>query len=309
MLILHSIDELKGQTSPTVVTIGNFDGVHLGHQQLLSRLVEKKDSGALVVLSFYPHPLEVLYPEREFHRLFSFNDQVEQLKKYPIQYFIRHPFTLDFSKISAEDFLKDWLFKYLKPKVLIVGYDFSFGSHREGSLEKLENFCSIQKCELIIVPAFQLHGEIVSSSKIRDLIKKGEMTRAKEFLGRYFHVEGEVVRGDQRGRTIGFPTANLRSDGSLKPKPGVYVTRTCHQSNWYDSMTNVGWNPTVQKNPEELKVETHLLNFDQEIYGEQIRIEFIHYLRDERKFSSLAELTTQLNKDKKSVEEFFRVQN
>ncbi len=307
MKVVQSLGQAKKILDGSVVTMGNFDGVHLGHIELLQKLVEKARMQNLqsVVLTFDPHPMQILHPDREFQRLFSIEDQIEQMRKIGVDVFITHPFTLEFAKLSPEDFLENWLFLSLNPRELVVGYDFAFGADRKGTLHKLKEICVKNKVHLEIIPPFERNNMIVSSSKIREFIRRGEMVQAHEFLGRPYYLNGTVMHGDQRGRSLGFPTANLDVIWKLKPRVGVYATRALVQGEEWLSMTNVGWNPTVSNNKKHVKIETHLLNFNKEIYGEEIKLMFYKFLREECKFNSLEELKIQLAVDQKNSQEFF----
>ena len=311
MKVVQSLGQAKKILDGSVVTMGNFDGVHLGHIELLQKLVEKARLQNLqaVVLTFDPHPMQILHPDREFQRLFSIEDQIEQMKKIGVDVFITHPFTHEFAKLSPEDFLENWLFLSLNPREMVVGYDFAFGADRKGTLHKLKEICMKNKIQLEIISPFEKNNMIVSSSKIREFIRRGEMIQAYEFLGRPYYLNGTVTRGDQRGRTLGFPTANLDVPWKLKPRVGVYATRAFVEGKEYLSMTNVGWNPTVSNNKKNVKIETHLFDFNKEIYGEEIKLMFYKFLREECKFNSLEELKSQLAIDKKNSQEFFSEKN
>ncbi len=309
MQVINSLEQVQPLVKSTVVTLGNFDGVHLGHEALLRRLVQQahEQKSSSLVVTFDPHPLQVLYPEREFQRIFPVEDQIEQMKKIGVDIFVRHPFNLEFSRLTPEEFLKQLIFKHLKPQKVIVGYDFAFGSGRQGTLKLLQDICQKNAIGVEIIPPFEKSGMIVSSSKIREFIRRGEIVQAQEFLGRPFYLQGKVIPGDRRGRTIGFPTANLDVPWSLKPRVGVYLTRFKVGGNIHPSMTNVGWNPTVAQSFDQVKIETHILNFDEQIYDQEVTLEFVKFLREEKKFGSLQELKQQLENDRKQAKEYFNV--
>lgn len=307
MRVIDSLGRGKKLINSSIVTLGNFDGVHRGHRELIRRLVElsQQRKCTSVVLTFDPHPMQVLYPDRDFQKLFPFNDQVEQMEKLGVDVFIRHPFTAEFSKLKPEEFLQDWLFCCLQPQTLVVGYDFAFGSGRQGTLNRLQEICRKNGVNVEVIPPFEQQGLIISSSKIREFVRRGEMSLAQDFLGRPFYLMGKVIHGDRRGRSIGFPTANLDVAGSLKPRVGVYVTETSINGKIFASMTNVGWNPTVSENRDRLKIETHIFNYDQEIYGQEVKLSFLAFLREEKKFSSLNQLKSQLELDRTMAKEYF----
>jgi riboflavin kinase/FMN adenylyltransferase len=252
----------------------------------------------------------VIFPDDHGLQLLNtLEEKIEIFRQFGIQHLIIQPFTLEFSKLSPEEFLENWLFLSLNPRQLIVGYDFAFGADRKGTLHKLKEICTKSNVDLEIIPPFEKHNMIVSSSKIREFIRRGEMVQAQEFLGRPYYLKGTVTRGDQRGRTIGFPTANLDIAWKLKPRVGVYATRSLVRGKEWLSMTNVGWNPTVSDNKKHVKVETHLFNFDEEIYGEEVQLKFYKFLREECKFKSLEDLKKQLVIDQQNSLEFFNAKN
>lgn len=311
MQLIDSLEQARSLVKASVVTLGNFDGVHRGHVELLQKLKAKAKSYHCpsVVVTFEPHPMQVLHPEREFQRIFPWSDQVEQMKRWGVDYFVRHPFTLEFSKLKPKEFLVDVLFKDLHPRALVVGYDFAFGSDRQGTLKSLQDVCAENAVEVEIIPPFEKDGLIVSSSKIREFIRRGEISRAEDFLDRPFYLKGKVISGDRRGRTIGFPTANLEVSWSLKPRVGVYLTQMKIKEAIYPAMTNVGWNPTVSDLQDRIKIESHILGFNQEIYGQDVVLTFVKFLREEKKFSSLQELKSQLEVDLQQAKDFFHVRS
>lgn len=311
MQIFQGVEELPPDWGASVVSIGNFDGVHWGHQKLLRQAVEEGQASQLpvVVFTFYPHPVTILYPERKIQRLFDSRDQRELLAQLGVTNLIEQEFTQNFARLSAADFVQFYLIDKLKTKTLVVGYDFSFGSNREGTIEYLRKVCADKGLKLIVVSAFQQHGITVSSSKVRDELKLGNVEMAKELLGRDFYLRGIVRHGDARGRTIGVPTANMTPTVDFVPRKGVYVTRTHYKHQVYFSITNIGFNPTFAgQTPPPIKTETHLFDFDEDIYGQEIQVELLKFLRDEKKFSGVQELVAQIHADIEEAKEFFRGQ-
>ncbi len=307
MIILHSFEEAKSLRHPLALTIGNFDGVHLGHRELLQRVLEisKKLHGVSALMTFDPHPISVLMPERPLFRIFPAEVQRKIVESVGFDYYIEIPFTKEFASLSADFFLKNYLFEKIQPKSIVVGYDFGFGAHRQGSLELLQKQSNENNCSLEIIQPFQVDHQIVSSTKVREFINRGEVFAARRFLGQPFFVEGLVVKGDQRGRQLGFPTANLSTNWILKPRIGVYRTWTEVRGQKYYSMTNVGKNPTVGDGNQEIKIETNIFNFDSDIYGEKIKVHFLDFIREEKKFSSLENLKQQLSLDRTQIKEAF----
>jgi riboflavin kinase/FMN adenylyltransferase len=291
---------------PLSLTIGNFDGVHLGHQQLLkeSKLWAKAHQGVSVVLTFEPHPALVLNPKISHARLFPLADQREQLQKQDVNGVVVQSFTEDFAQMSATDFLQNYIETCFHPQQIVVGYDFGFGRNREGNLQMLQAFCASRKIDLQIVKALKIDEEVVSSSAIRELVRAGNVKKANRYLGRAFYLQGEVVLGAQRGRLLGFPTANLLLSSEFVPKLGVYVSRVSRGESSYESVTNIGINPTVESDGV-LRVESHLLNFSGDIYGHAIRVELLDYIREEKKFANLEELKMQIARDVQSAREWF----
>ncbi|HEX4925410.1 MAG TPA: bifunctional riboflavin kinase/FAD synthetase, partial [Bdellovibrionales bacterium] len=283
---------------PTIVTIGNFDGVHLGHRKLIQRVttVARTHAARAVVFTFEPHPVQVLFPERKLKRLFPREDQCEQLKALGVDALVIEPFSRQLSQTQPEDFLKTYIFEPLNPRGLIVGYDFSFGANRQGGVAQIEEITHKRNILLEVVPAFETAGGVVSSTRIRKTIAAGEMRLARELLGRPFYVQGIVEKGNQRGRKLGFPTANLTIQNECLPAIGVYATWTWVRGRRYRSATNVGRNPTFQDDGP-VSVESYILDFDDYIYGEDVRVEFVERLRAEQKFSSVDELKSQMTKD------------
>ncbi|MFS4460376.1 bifunctional riboflavin kinase/FAD synthetase [Bdellovibrio sp. HCB2-146] len=307
MQVYQGVKELPASLEASVVTIGNFDGVHLGHQQLVETVTREAQHFGVpsVVYTFHPHPVRVLHPERSTQRLFDLRDQQEQFRSRGIDSMIIENFTLEFSKISPQDFLQKYIVDKLHPKTLVVGHDFSFGANRAGNIPFLEQFCSERGIRLIIIPPFQLGGKVVSSTRIREALLAGEVEQARELLGRRYYLRGPVEKGFQRGRTIGVPTANIHPDVEFVPRKGVYVTLTKVGSDLHPSITNIGVNPTFhteQKPP--LKVESHIFDFDAHLYGVELEVYLLHFLRDEKKFNGLEELKNQIQEDLKEARRY-----
>lgn len=297
---LHGLST-AGSEPPVAMTIGNFDGVHLGHQALISHAVDwaKKHSGISVVLTFNPHPLEVLSrgnSGKKHLRIFSFADQHQQIKNLGVNALFIQKFDLEFANLSSEEFMRDFISKNFNPKYLAVGYDFSFGKNRTGTLDYLKSYCDQNSIEFSIVPALKQNGEIVSSSLVRKKVEMGQVASVRKLLGRPFYLSGEVIAGDQRGRQIGFPTANLKPEWSFFPASGVYMTQAQVGGKTYNALTNVGTNPTF-KNGLEVKIETHILDFNQDIYNQDFQVHFLDRIREEKKFSNVQELVLQIKND------------
>lgn len=308
MQIFQGVAQMSAPLPSSVVTIGNFDGVHRGHQELIARLLQlsRKSLSVPVVYTFNPHPSQVLTPEKGVRRLFDDDDQRERLSLLGVQVLVREPFTPAFAKVTADEFFENSIRKPLSPRALVIGHDFHFGANRSGTQDFLRAKCAEHGIELHIVPAFLMEGAPVSSTRIRDVLARGQVDVAGHLLGRSYYLKGEVVTGERRGRTIGIPTANLRPLLEFTPKTGVYISRTRVGQQTFPSVTNLGWNPTFHEDARSpLKVETHLLDFAGDLYGHEIRVELLKYLREEKRFSGIEELKAQIHHDIAATRAFF----
>lgn len=310
MQVFEGIEKLPHSLASSVVTIGNFDGVHRGHQQLIETVVrEARHFGVpSVVYTFHPHPMRILRPERPTLRLFDLRDQQEQFAKAGIEILVLENFTKEFSQISAAEFLKRCVVDRLQPKTLVVGHDFSFGAGRSGNISYLEHFSAEHGIRLIVIPPYQDAGGVVSSTRIRQALTDGDVALANELLGRTYYLRGHVEQGFQRGRTIGVPTANIHPDVDFVPRKGVYCTLTKVGHHLHPSITNIGVNPTFQQGTVRgpLKIESHLLDFEALLYGVEVEVHLLKFLRDEKKFSGLEELKAQINQDIEHARGYFR---
>lgn len=293
--------ELRSQlTGPLCLAIGNFDGVHLGHRELLSRTVASaaQVGGHAAAFTFFPHPQVILQPDRRHSRLFDFEDQREVLSKLGLAGVFVQPFTRAFSEVSAEDFVFRVLIDHLRADRILVGDDFQFGRGREGNAEVLRTLGQTRSVAVEIVPAVMWDSQRVSTSRIRACLLRGEVDQAERLLGRPYTLHGVIERGEQRGRSLGFPTANLRPFLDFYPRPGVYVSQ-CHSGgrSW-KSVTNIGINKTfVRGDFHPLKVETYIFDFQGDLYGSQLKVDLLHFLRDEQRFSSVQDLQSQIQTD------------
>ncbi len=307
---IRTVDQSLPHINGSVITIGNFDGLHLGHQKLIQHLVELGHQNHIpsVVLTFKPHPRLLLRPDMPVYRLFDYKDQAESIEKLGVNFLIEEKFTKDLSLMSAEEFLDLYIQRYFKPAHIVIGHDFSFGKDRSGDFLFLEKYCKKNNIGLTAVTAFELNGQIISSSIIRKLLEHGNLELAEKFLGRKYYMRGPVRVGFKRGRQIGVPTANVSPDIEFVPRKGVYFTRVFWEEKILNAITNIGFNPTFENNNSYLKVETHLFDFDQDIYGEQIKVELLHFHRDEMKFSGVDSLKNQIAKDIQEAYKYFNQQ-
>ncbi|MGK5084452.1 bifunctional riboflavin kinase/FAD synthetase [Bdellovibrionota bacterium FG-1] len=305
MELIHGIQHLTKSLPHPVLTIGNFDGVHLGHQHIIRLAVEKARvrGGIAVAYTFRPHPQVALRPAAEVQLLNTYDEKLELLAKAGLDCVIEEPFSREFSTVAPHEFFTDVILRRLSAEAIVVGYDFAFGKERAGTLEALEEFCRSAGVELVVVAPHRIGAEVVSSSRIRQHLRAGEIELANALLGREFFYRGIVVKGEGRGRKIGFPTANLRLENKLTLPYGVYATRAVLEGQSFASVTNIGVRPTFQGEGPELPalVETHLLNTTIDLYGKELEVRFVRRLRDERRFSGMAELKTQIDQDAKDA--------
>ena len=302
---LHSLDNLNLKN--TWVTIGTYDGIHIGHQEIITSLVQQahQKHALAVVITFFPHPAMVLREINEPYYLTTPEEQALLLKELGVDYLISIPFTKEFAEVTAFEFLQK-LNSSLDLKSLWVGEDFKLGKNREGNLDFLKRMEKILDYELNVITTVKFKNNKISSSTIRKLIQNGKLEEASNLLGRHFSVSGFVVEGDSRGHTLGFPTANLEFPVlRLLPRSGVYVTCTHYKSAEYPSVTNVGYNPTFDKNLILPRIETYILDFSKRIYGEYLKIDFIEFLRPELRFNSVDELIKQIDRDILKTKEVF----
>ena len=301
MSVFYHISELSSLTN-SIVTIGTFDGVHLGHQKIIKRLVElkQKQGGEIVLFTFDPHPRKVLFPEQKDLKLITTTqEKCEILKLFGVDFVLVYPFTKEFSKMQAQDYISDIIVKGLKTKTLVIGYDHRFGSNREGTIDTLKELSNIYNFEVEEIPAQEINQLNVSSTRIRKAIEEGDVQTANDFLGYSFFITGTVVKGKQLGRTIGYPTANIFIENADKliPKIGVYAVNVIYKGITYQGMLNIGTNPTTDLD-NKIKIEVNIFDFNQDIYGETLKIEFVKWIRNEEKFANLDELKQALAYDK-----------
>jgi riboflavin kinase/FMN adenylyltransferase len=305
MRLFHGTDNAEIQR-PTVLTLGVFDGLHLGHQLIMRTVVERARAVGAVptVITFDPHPRAVLHPESAPPLLQTFDQKIEALGVLGIEQTIVIRFTKEFSMIRAADFLRDVVTDRLHAKEVYLGKGFAFGHNREGNIESLERLGDEFGFVAGEVPEVTLRGQRVSSSRIRQLLACGQVNLARRMLGRPYGVEGRVERGSERGHTLGFPTANLHPHNRVIPNNGVYVTGTLIEGQWRRSVTNVGVRPTFGEAAEP-SVETFVMNWGGDLYGDVVRVRFLYRLREERKFNSIEQLKSQILRDVERANSYF----
>jgi riboflavin kinase/FMN adenylyltransferase len=307
MRLFHGTDNAE-TARPTVLTLGVFDGLHLGHQLIMRTVVERARATGSVptVITFDPHPRAVLHPQSAPPLLQTFEQKIEAFRVLGIEQVIVIRFDEEFAQIRAEEFLRDVVRDRLQAREVYLGRGFAFGKGREGNIELLRAASGRLGFRADEVAEVRLRGCRISSSRIRETLAAGRVNMARRMLGRPYGVEGLVVRGDARGRTLGFPTANLHPQNRVIPRPGVYVTATLIDGAWRRSVTNVGTRPTFSAAQEIVpSVETYVMNWNGDLYGQVVRVRFLHRLRDEQKFNGVADLKAQIDRDVASAARYF----
>ena len=301
MKIIRNLKDIDRPYKRSVITIGNFDGVHLGHQALIHEVIDKADSisGTSVAITFEPHPIRVLNGSNHPPLITILEQKIELIERMDLDVLIVIPFTREFASLSPREFVEDILIIKLGMTAIVVGKDYSFGRNREGTVGLLKTFAELFDFELVIADWIgdnrSPEGRI-SSTRIRNLVVDGEVDRVHPLLGRYYQVRGTVATGrDRGGKLLGFPTANITLQDELCPKTGVYAVTVECNSTTYDGVANIGYSPTFDDHI--FTVEVHILDFNRNIYGYNIRVNFIKRIRDELKFSSVAELAEQIRED------------
>ncbi|MGH7816005.1 MAG: bifunctional riboflavin kinase/FAD synthetase [Candidatus Binatia bacterium] len=309
MQIVRHIDDPALSLPGSVVTLGNFDGIHLGHQVLISGAVAEAKRLAIpsVVLTFEPHPLKVLAPERAPKMLLSHKDKLQLLQALGVEVVVIQSFDLSFAKLAAEEFVRSMLVNRLKARQIWVGSDLRFGQGRKGGVADLQRWGNELGFAVATVDAVVVDDARVSSSLIRQLVMDGQVDRVRPMLGRYHFLSGRVVAGHRRGRELGFPTANIFTRAEVLPMDGIYATLFHLGERRLLSVSSVGVNPTFGAGPR--TVESFIVNFAEDIYGEAVKLSFVKRIRDEMKFSSAATLSARIREDIVSAEAIFRELN
>jgi len=303
MKVITDFEKFPRIGTNTVLAIGNFDGLHLGHQKILKFLVNiaQKNDLLSLVLTFSPHPEKILKKGR-VHMIQTLEQRLEAIKEFNVQAVLVTPFNQQFSSLSSRDFVQEIAIKRLQAKEVVVGENFRFGKKRHGDISLLRKVGREIGLRVHSIPSVKKHGKTVSSSLIRNLLQKGEIEEANEFLGKSYEIRGKVIKGEARGKTIGFPTANIQTENEIAP-PGVFITSTRIGSRTYPSLTNIGVRPTFSQ--KELCIESYIINFNKNLYGEKIRINFLKKIRDEIKFRNPRNLSLQIEKDLQVAKNYF----
>lgn len=300
--IIHHSENFPSKKG-SVVTIGTYDGVHLGHQKIIKNIVDQAKNSDMdsVVFTFDPHPRVVLSKSNDLKLIQTIAERSDRLEKTGLDYLIIHPFDKTFSRMSAFEFVRDILVNQLHVQKLVIGYDHHFGKNREGNIDQLREYAHMFEFEVEEIPALDIDEVSVSSTKIRQALSEGKIEKANSYLGYAFSIEGEVIKGNQIGKGLGFPTANLKINDPLKqlPKSGAYIVESKIDNQTYLGMLNIGFRPTIDGR--DISIEVYFENLDQDLYGQKIKLNFIRFLRDEKRFESLEKLKEQLAKDRKEL--------
>lgn len=299
MKIFHSINDFRS-TKKTILTLGTFDGVHIGHKKILERVIQNTDNEKYesLVLTFFPHPRMILKEDSDMKLLNTIDEKIDLLDKIGIQNLVIHPFDEKFSRLTAEEFVKTILVDRFQVQKIIIGYDHRFGRNRTANINDLIAFGEQYDFEVEQISVQEINEISVSSTKIRNALLEGNMTLANDYLGYNYFLTGEVVKGKQLGRTINFPTANLKIQEKYKliPQNGVYIVKSVINEQTVFGMMNIGFNPTV--NGQNQTIEIHYFDFDADLYHQKIRVSILQRIRSEQKFESVDLLKAQLETDK-----------
>lgn len=308
MRVYHGIESFEKRDN-AIVTTGTFDGVHIGHQKILERLIEvaKKNEGESVLLTFYPHPRMVLNPESELQLLNTIEEKTVLLEKVGIEHLIIHPFSKEFSRTTSLEFVRDILVNQIGTKKLVIGYDHHFGRNREGSFEHLKEFGPLYGFDVEEIPAQEISDVNVSSTKVRAALLEGDVVTANKYLGNKFLLTGTVVKGQQLGRELGFPTANIELNNRYKiiPANGVYAVKVNQYGVIYNGMMNIGTRPSIEGS-DHRSIEVNLFNFSDDVYGQVLEVSLVMRIRDEKKFDSKELLIEEIKKDKVKAEKILK---
>lgn len=307
MKIFHSIDSFRC-SQKTVVTIGTFDGVHIGHQKIVQQLISSAHQSGCesVILTFFPHPRMVLQDQSEIRLLNTIEERIELLQQTGLDQLIIHPFDREFSRLTAEEFVQDVLVRKLNIHKIVIGYDHRFGRNRTADIEDLINFGKQYGFEVEQISAQQIEAVSVSSTKIRTALLEGNIALANQYLGYHYPLSGTIVHGRKLGRTIGFPTANFALDAHYKliPQKGVYIVRGVIDGKTVDGMMNIGTNPTVDG--QELSVEVSFLDFEGDLYGKKLTVSVLERIREEQKFDSIESLKKAIQADEQYARKYLQ---
>lgn len=306
MKVHQSIKNFVSNKASAIITIGTFDGVHIGHQKIIDQLnqLKTKKTDHSIILTFFPHPRKILHSGNNVKMLNTVEEKTQLLSKFGLDHLVIEPFTKEFSRLTALDFVRNILVNKLYMKRLVIGYDHQFGKNREGNFEQLTEYGELYGFSVEKIPAQEIENVSVSSTKIRKALEEGLIEKANSYLGYNYLLTGEIVKGKGLGKKINYPTINLNisEDYKLIPKKGVYIVKTELSGKTEFGIMNIGFRPTI--NGKNQTIEIHLLDFQGNLYGNKIQIEILKRLRDEKKFDSVLLLTDQIKKDEKIAREW-----
>jgi riboflavin kinase/FMN adenylyltransferase len=306
MRIIDDLTFTKENFTSPVVTIGNYDGLHLGHRAIIERVIElaRKGKGEAVVLTFEPHPVKFLHPELQIPLITPSRKKMMLLAQFGVDITVNLPFTDDIARMSAKEFIREIVQRRIAPRQVVVGFNFTFGKGRTGTSEELKKIGESLGFEVEIIPPFHVDGEVVSSTRIRELIARGDIREANRMLGSNFFMLGKVIHGHARGKGLGFPTANLEITQDLYPNEGVYAATVMVDERRYDGVVNIGTNPTF--GDEQLAVEVFLFAYQGDLYGKELQVALVDKLRDEQTFPSPELLVRQIEQDIQMAKEILK---
>lgn len=308
MKIISALGKKRLKLKNPFLTIGVFDGIHLGHRTLIQHVVHKAraSQGTSVVMTFWPHPIHVLHPKMWCPLLFALPQRLKLIKELGVNVCVVIPFTRTFSQLSAQKFILEYVVKKIQPHEIILGGDFRFGQNRQGDLKLLKELGKRYGFRVHIIKAIQKDQRRISSSRIRELIVQGKLKKAYELLGHGICIGGRVIKGDARGKKLGFPTANIETDHDVLVPYGVYLVYVHIGKALHKGIANMGLRPSFPETKRKTILEVHILDFHKDIYGHHVFVEFIEKLRNERKFTSIRKLTAQIQMDGKRAREYFQ---
>lgn len=309
MKVIYGIGNINKVFKNPVVTIGIFDGVHLGHRFIIKKAIEqaKKINGTSIVMTFFPHPNHILKPKKYLPFLVSLNHRIKFIKQLAPDFVIVIEFTESFSRLSPEEFVKRFIVDRIKPKIVLVGSDFTFGRNRRGDIYQLKKFGKKYNFLTEIIPPVKIGKRVASSTLIRKLIRQGNLFRAKKLLGKPVTILGKVISGKRMGAILGFPTANIHYYNEIIPPKGVYAVKVIYKGKYLPAMANIGIKPSFEGVARKINLEVHLFNFKKNIYGKELEIEFYKKIREEKRFATRSSLRERLKKDEMIIKKFFKI--
>ena len=308
MKVIYGIGQIKRRIQNTVVAIGVFDGMHRGHQHVIAQMVDRaKALGAMsVVITFFPHPVRVLHPEIQLPYLISLRHRLQLIEELGVDVCLVVHFTKRFSALSPEAFVQQYLVSRLGVTEVFVGDDFRFGQNRSGGLELFIEIAQRYNFHVNVIDEVYLGRRAIHSRCLRELIACGKLSQAEKLLGRRCSILGTVIKGDGRGKSLGFATANIQFESDIIPPLGVYIVEVLLENKSYQGIANIGRRPSFHQKNQRVHLEVHILNFKKNIYGKEVIVEFIKKIRNEKKFSSPPELVRQIKRDEQSAQKYFK---